>query len=187
MGSGLLIWTIVPEGRMEREFIIDREFSLFSEKTNCIEIQNLLSTEFTVNYPRSIHFGESGVARVDIEKVETDENKSENNIELEPCGISLEVWMEGDGVVAEPGNKIIKPYLNVPSQFIKFEIFPMIDQAIKGTLWINAVFPGDTGSVLETIPIFAVPYAIQVHSIFGLPARSMRILAISLIVLVLFN
>ena len=67
---------------------------------------------------------------------------------METCGISLEVWIDGEGVVAEPGNKIIKPYLNVPSQFIKFEIFPMNNQVIKGTIWISAVFPGDTRSVI---------------------------------------
>ena len=183
MGFGLLIWTVIPDGQVERVFTINPDFLLFSEKMECSEVQNLLNTEFTVNYPKSIRSGESGVVQVDFEKAEIDESKINTDYELKSCGISLEVWIDGEGVVAEPGNKIIKPYQNVPSQFIKFEIFPMNDQAIKGTLWISAVFPGNTKSVLERIPIFAVPFAIQIRSLFGIPVWNMKILSSFLMVL----
>ena len=185
MGSGLLIWTIIPEGQVEKILIIDPEFSLFSEKMKCEEVQNLLGTEFTLNYPRSIRSGEYGVIQVEFIKDIMDENKINKDDDLGTCEISLEVWIEGEGVVIEPGNKIIKSYLNVPSQFIRFELFPINDQLIKGTLWISAVFPGDTGTGLERIPIFTIPFAFQVQSLFGLHAKGMRILSSFLIVLAL--
>ena len=183
IGSGLLIWTMITEGRVERVFIIDPKFSLLSEKVECDEVQNLLDSEFIVNHPKAIRYGESGEVQVDIENAEIDKKSINNGNELEACGISLEVWFEGDGMIVEPGNKIIKPYLKVPSQIIKLEIFPINDRVIKGTIWISVVFPGDTGSVLERIPIFSVPYTIQVHSLLGLPVSGMRILSFFLIIL----
>ena len=174
LGFGLLIWTVIPEGQVERVFSINPDFSLFSEKIDCEEIQNLLSAKFIINYPKSIRSGESGVIQVDIEKAENDASKINIDNELEACGISLEVWIDSEGVVAEPGNKIIKPYLNVPSQFIKFEVFPINDQVIKGTIWISAVFPGDAKSVLERIPIFAIPFTIHIRSLFGMSVKSSK-------------
>ena len=185
MGFGLIIWTVIPDGQVEKVFTINQDLSLFSEKIECIEIQNLMGAKYTLIYPRSIPSGESGMVQVDIEKAENLESDINSDIVLDACGISLEVWIDGEGVVAEPGNKIIKPYLDLPYQFIKFEIFPKNDQDIKGTIWINAVFPGETGSVLERIPIFAVPFVIQIRSLFGMPVRSIKILSSFLIVLAL--
>ncbi len=185
MGSGLLIWTIIPQNRVEKVFTIDPNYSLFYEKMKCGEVNNLLGTDFTVIYPRSIWSGEPGFVQVDIEKGKIDENKTNKVNELAPCEISLEVWIDGRGMVVEPGNKIIKPYLNVPSQSIKFDIFLMYDQSVKGTIWISAVFTDNIRSVLERTPMFAVPYTIQVHSLFGLSARSVRILSVCIIILAL--
>ena len=68
MGSGLLIWTIIPQNRVEKVFNLDPDYSLFSEKMECGEVKNLLGANFTVIYPRSIWIGESGLVQVDIEK-----------------------------------------------------------------------------------------------------------------------
>jgi len=185
MGLCLLIWTIIPEGRVMKILRLDPESLVFSEKMSCEEVQSLFLTEFTVNYPRSIRMGESGLIWVEIEKVNTDEYRTNEYYELDPCRISLEVWIDGEGVVAEPGNKVIRPFLKLPIQEIRIEIFPLDGHLTKGTIWISAVFPGDSISVLERTPIFSVPYAIQVNSLFGLHALGLRILAILFIVLAL--
>lgn len=181
LGSGVLIWSVIPARQMQRVHSFDPENSLFTEKINCEEVNDLVRTEFKVSYPRSIRSAESGMVQVDVEKLEIDETENKKDYGLQLCGISLEVWIDGEGLIAEPGNMIIKPYLNAKSQEIKFKIFPLDGRLISGTIWINMVFPGDKSSALERIPIFAIPFTIQVNSLLGLSGWNIRILSFSLI------
>jgi len=185
MGSGVLIWTLIPENQEKRVLTIGPEFTLFSEKMKCEEVKNLLISKFTVINSRSIRTGESGEVQVDIDKAEFVEISNIKDNELDTCGLSLEVWINGADIVAEPGDKIITPFLNVRTQTIKFDLFPKHGQKINSTIWISAIFPVDNKMIMERIPIFAVPLIIQVHSLFGLSTGSLRILLSSLIFLAL--
>ncbi len=183
MATGLLIWTAIPDSREERQYLISPESPIFSKNMECEGVNNLLGVNITVIFPRSIHNGGSGVVQVEIEKAENEKHKKDSANETETCGISLEVWIDGVGVVAEPGTKILKPYLDVPSQKIKLDLFPVADQLIKGTIWISAVFKGKNQMILERIPIIAVPVNIKVHSLFGSSIKHVRNLSICLITL----
>ena len=181
MALGVLIWTLIPEKQEEHVMSIVPDFPLFSKKKECEEVKDILNRKFSVINSRSIRKGESGVVLVIIEETDLNEINKNKDDELLPCGISLEVWINDADVVAEPGDKIILPFLNVRSQTFRIDVFPKSNQEIKGTVWISAIFPGDNSMSLERIPIFAVPLVIQVHSLFGLSIVSIRIISSSLI------
>jgi hypothetical protein len=183
IGSGLFIWTMLPDRRVEQLFTINPDASLFSEKLKCEKVQDLMNAKYLVNYPESIRSGESGEILVIIEKPELIRSQISINDELEDCGILLEVWIDGKDMIIFPKNKIIEPFLGNQNQRFGFEIFPKTDQLNKGTIWIYVVYPNDKGTGVERIPMFAIPFVIQIRSFFGISVRMIRILSSLLAIL----
>jgi hypothetical protein len=180
---GLFIWTILPNAKIENTFSIDPDLSLFSEKIQCVYVQDLLRAKYIVNYPKTIHHDSLGEILVTIEKFDLNESKINIDNVVESCGILLEVWIDGKEMLVEPGSRIIEPYLNKQSQDFRFKIIPAADQLTKGTIWINAVFPNDKNAGLERIPLFAIPFTTQIQSLFGISARLIRFLSFTLTLL----
>ena len=179
IGSGLFIWTMLPDRRVEKVFTINPEVSLFSEKLICEKVQDLMNAKFFVDYPESVSSGESDEILVKIEKPEFVKSQINKNNKLDDCGILLEVSVDGKGMMFDPQKKVIVPYLSNQDQRFIFEIFPKTDQVNKGTIWICAVFPIDNNGV-ERIPMFAIPFEVQIRSIFGISVKMIRIISLLL-------
>jgi hypothetical protein len=183
IGFGLFIWSILPNAKIMNTFTINPDFSLFSEKNKCEYIQEIMEAKYEISYPKTIHSDGFGEIEVIIESPVLNESKINNGIVIKNCGMSLEVWVDGQGMLIEPGNKIIEPYLKKQPLNFRFEIIPLEGQFIKGTIWINAVFYKEKDTGIERIPLFAIPYTIKIQSLSGMPVRTIRVMSISLIIL----
>jgi hypothetical protein len=186
VGFGLFIWTYLPNARIEETYSLNTNSSLFSNKNQCDNVQELMEAKYKVTYPKIIRYDEFDEILVNIEKPSLSKSYINNNY-LSSCGISLEAWIDGKGMLIKPGNRIIEPFSNKLTQNFRFEIFPAKDHLNKGTIWINAIFPRDYDAVFERIPMFAIPFIIQSQSLIGIPARIVRLLSISLALLAVLS
>lgn len=185
IGLGLFIWTIIPNTKIKKEFTINPDYSLFSEKLKCDFIQGVMESKYSISYSKAIRFDESGEILVSIEKPDIDEKENNTDRSLGSCVVSLEVWIDGKGMLVEPGNRIVESFMNNQTQRFKFEIIPLTGQVTKGSIWIYAVISEERGAGLERIPLFAIPFTIQVQSLSGIPSRIIRIFSLSLTILTL--
>ena len=185
IGLGLLIWTITPKSRVKEANNINPNYALFSEKLECSHLQDLLESKFIVDYPKAIRYKESGEIIVIFEKLNFDTGKSVKSKSSGSCTVSLEVRIEIKGMLLEPVNRSIEPYLNDQTQMFMFKITPLVTQLEKGIIWIYVVTPNEKDARLERIPLLAIPFSIQVESLFKIPPKIIRIFAILLISLIL--
>lgn len=175
---------------MEKVFTINPESSLLTKKIECAEVQELFGAEFFINYPKSVYPGKASLIQVDIIKTGIEHDSAIWDDALKSCEVFFEVRIDAKDIRIEPGNKIIKPFVNRSSQLVQFEVFSMKNQEIKGTLWINVFFPDRNETVLERIPIFAIPFNIQTRSLLGMPVQIVKlfsyfILAIAMLMFLL--
>ena len=175
LGLGVYWWTISPTGRINEANTINPKISLFSEEWNCSLLNDLLNSEFIVDYPKAVGYKETGVVNVTIanslRKIESD------NIDSSvPCTISLEVSVDIKEMIIEPGKRSIESYSGAPFQNFIFKISPLGDGEEKGTIWIHANISNWGGTKVERIPLFAVPFTTRVKSFFGIPPGSIRII-----------
>lgn len=183
LGLGVYWWTISPTGRINEAYTINPNFSLFSEEWNCSLLNDLLNSEFIVDYPKAIGNKETGVVIVTIAN-SLRKIASNNNINTSvPCTISLEVFVELKEMIIEPGKRTIESFSGAPLQNFIFEISPLVDGEEKGTIWIHANISNWGGAKAERIPLFAIPFTTRVKSCYGIPPGSIRIICAVIITL----
>ena len=185
IGLGLLIWTSLPKSKVKEAITINPNYSLFSGKLECSHLQDLMESKINVEYPKAIRYKESGEILVIFEKLNYDTGKSVKANSSGSCTVSLEARIEMKGVLLEPVNRRIESYLNDQTQMFMFKITPLATYLEKGTIWIYVVTPNEKDARLERIPLLAIPFSIQVESLFKIPPKIIRIFAILLISLIL--
>ena len=99
--------------------------------------------------------------------------------------VSLEVWIDGEGLILEPGFRIIESYTDIQTQRFIFKVTPLSSHEQKGTLWITAIIPNMQEKLGERIPLFVIPFTIRVESLFGIPPRIIKSIALVLMILAL--
>jgi len=152
----------------------------------CSHLQDLMESKINVEYPKAIRYKESGEILIIFEKLNYDTGKSVKANSSGKCTVSLEVRIEMKGVLLEPVNRRIESYLNDQTQMFMFKITPLATYLEKGTIWIYVVTPNEKNARLERIPLLAIPFSIQIESLFEIPPKIIRIIAISLVSLILF-
>ena len=183
LGLGVYWWSINPLGRVNETYSINPYSSLFSAEKNCSHWNDLLVSEFIVDYPNAIRYKESGEIIVTIKKSipNTDSNNSNNS--SESCVISLEVWVDAKGMLIEPGKRSFESYADTRTQNFIFEITPLAAREEKGIIWIYAVFSNNNDAMTERIPLFTIPFNVRGKSLYDIPPKIIRIIGIVLIVM----
>jgi hypothetical protein len=185
IGLGLFLWTVIPGGSIEKIYSLNPEISLFSEKHECRLYEDLLKSKFILRYPQAIRFKEYQEFVIINEKENSNLENNKNSDTNRSCVVSLEVWIDGEGYLLEPGFRIIESYTDFRTQKFIFKVTPLAAHVQKGTLWIGAIVSNKQEKLGKRIPLFAIPFAIRVESLFGISPKIIRSIALVLMILAL--
>ena len=162
-------------------YSINTDSSLFMDVKDCSLLNDLLMSEFIVDYSRVIRYKESGKMIVTINSSIPEADSNFRNNPSESCAISLEVWIDGHEILIEPGNRSFESYAVTRTQNFIFEITPLAAQVEKGTIWIHTIILNKNDAMTERIPLFAIPFTVRVKSLYGIPPKIIRVFGIVLI------
>ena len=175
LGLGVYWWSINPLGRVNEAYSINPYSSFFTEEKDCSLINDLLVSEFIVDYPRAIRYKESGEMIITINNSTPDGKSNYSNNPSGICAISLEVWIDVRDILIEPGNRSFEPFADSRTQYFIFEITPLAARLEKGTIWIHAIITNKNDAITKRIPLFAIPFNVRVKSLYGIPPKIIRI------------
>jgi hypothetical protein len=185
IGLGLFLWTVIPAGSIEKIFSLNPEISLYSEKHECRLYEDLLKSKFIVRFPKAIRFKEYQEFVIINENDNINLENKKNSETNGSCVVSLEVWIDGEGYLIEPGFRIIESFTDFRTQKFIFKVTPLAAHVQKGTLWIGAIVSNKQDNLGKRIPLFAIPFAIRVESLFGISPKIIRGIALVLMILAL--
>jgi hypothetical protein len=83
------------------------------------------------------------------------------------------------------GNRIISTFVGADAQAFLFTISPVNAQTASGQLWVTADVYDASGQSLSHIPLFTVPFEIEVVSILGLPPTIVRYVVLMILIILL--
>jgi hypothetical protein len=183
VGLGLLGWSIKSSDKIHETYNIQPDLSKFSNVKNCPFFEDLIHSEFILDYPKFINKKESGNLSITINKSTNQSNSNLENNASSLFRLSLEVWIDIKDTIVEPGNRSFETYLSAQSQNFYFLITPLVNQPGKGTIWIYAIINTENNKPPDRIPIFAIPFIVRIKSFFGISPKIMTDFSLFLIVI----
>jgi C1A family cysteine protease len=167
-GLGLFWWSTSQLKRVYHNYTIKQDFSYIPEGSKCNKWNDILLSEFMINYPTFIWLNKTDEINVTISKPKINSGSEYIAKSSELCTIYLEVRVDSKGMAIEPGKRSFEAYSDKRTQNYIFNITPIKTQLMEGTIWIHANISHVKSEISERIPLFAIPFKIQVKSIFGI-------------------
>jgi len=167
MIGALGVWGIWPERMVFRTFGYDKE-NKPDLLDACVLESGILSSKWELRFPQQIELFSRSTATLKMIPNRTYDDASYVTID-----VIVAANLEMPGAVIEPGETVFTAFdMKMPLE-ISWNIINNAPQT-GGKLWIYAI-PGETRSLEDSIPLFALPVDIQVVSFFGLEPRLIRI------------
>jgi hypothetical protein len=168
IGLGFLFWSVFPNGIVRESYTINPDLVLLEKVPRCDRFDQLLASEFILEYPQSVGYSGSGKVVVTIQHaIETSTVKKESN-EPSDCTVALEIEIETQKLLIEPGNKIRALFNGVSAQEFRFQLSPLAHERVKGIIWIYSIISQEKVNPSMRTPLFAIPFEIRVKSLFGI-------------------
>jgi hypothetical protein len=168
LGMGLFWWSTSQLKRVYQNYTMKQDFSYIPEGSECSQWNDILLSEFMINYPTIIWLNKTDEINVTISKPKINSGSEYIAKPSELCTIFLEVGVDSKGMVIEPGIRSFEAYSDKRPQNYTFNVTPIKTQLLEGTIWIHANITHVKSEKTERIPLFAIPFKIQVKSIFGI-------------------
>ncbi len=174
----IIAWELWPKAMSVHTFRYDEGNSpnLFGV---CVRTSGILSATWELAYPRQVELNSESIITLRVIPPVTEEGEV-----LEECSqISIAAYLEIPGAVLEPGEIIFTAFERQQSTQITWRVLEN-SQKINGKLWVYA-FPGEDRDLDTQIPLFAIPFKIELLSLFGLKPQFVRTIGLIGLLLVL--
>lgn len=177
----LFIWSLWPLPRETQILQLNQSYLDPGLIESCPLLNQLLNSQFELDYPGKLWKSESHEVVLTIEQVQngiSDFEKPNN-----ACSLVLDTHLESSNLSIEPGDRIVVPYSNQLTQTIFYNITPHDVNTSDGVLWINADMYALETNDPARVPLFAIPMNFPVISVLGFPPVLMRYICLFVLLL----
>lgn len=161
----LFVWSIWPLPVDSQTLRVNREYLAQAEGYACGLAAQLPDYAFDLQIPEKMWKLEDDYILLNLHK----ENDQASQGSGDPaCSLTLEARLEADNLYVQTGSRIISTFIGAGSQAFMFTISPASMQPVSGRLWIAANVYDASGGLIDRIPLFIIPFEIEVVSMLGL-------------------
>ena len=180
----ILGWIKFPIGHFQNTFKINT--SLLQENIeleNCRLYSTLLSSNFVLNYPKSIGINEFGEISLSINKNQVPDSDFQRKRIDDNCEINLEVWIDTKDFQIFPPGRNYEIFNISPSQSFIFTFRSLITGIGTGRIWVFAnIKSGDVPGLLR-VPLLSLPLEVEIKTVFGISSKLIEVLCWLIIIL----
>lgn len=173
----ILGWIEYPFGQVRETFSINS--SLLSENyplEKCPYYNVLLSSKYILEYPQSIGTKEQDIFRIFINKLPVSDRFLQST-DANKCEIKIEIWVDTKDFQFFPSGRSFELFNNLLNQSFNFTFDSLKTGNGSGRIWIYANINYVETPEIYRIPLFALPFEIKTKSIFGMPAKLIRLIS----------
>lgn len=169
----LLCWSIWPMPIQTQVLRINEDYITQIDGYECALVDQLLDYSFELRIPQKIWKSEMDYIQLDLQR-DSDSGTASEFLKDINCNLTVEAKIQADNLFVETGSRIIATFNGIDAQTFLFNISASGAQPAEGQLWIAADVYDASGQIVKHLPLFIIPFQVEVVSILGLPPTIVR-------------